>query len=175
MGVSKESISKFLIGNRFHVKLRILSPYSNIIIRVIRVLIQIELSEFYYPSYTYFLFLILLQKSAKHVLFFISKGILDQISIALCFIILVPEFERAFGKANCRSLSERLLHVKHSQSGTNSALQCLQFIHLGLGGKLTLHCCSSSHIFRTEKAFQHIKLTHLRMHFASGSLLFKYK
>jgi len=28
MGVSKESISKFLIGNRFHVKLRILSPYS---------------------------------------------------------------------------------------------------------------------------------------------------
>jgi len=29
MGVSKESISKFLIGNRFHVKSRILSPYSN--------------------------------------------------------------------------------------------------------------------------------------------------
>jgi len=29
MGVSKESVSKFLIGNRFHVKLRILSPYSN--------------------------------------------------------------------------------------------------------------------------------------------------
>ena len=29
LGVSKESISKFLIGNRFHVKLRILSPYSN--------------------------------------------------------------------------------------------------------------------------------------------------
>ena len=29
MGVSKESISKFLIGNRFHVRLRILSPYSN--------------------------------------------------------------------------------------------------------------------------------------------------
>ena len=26
MGVSKESISKYLIGNRFHVKLRILSP-----------------------------------------------------------------------------------------------------------------------------------------------------
>jgi len=26
MGVSKESISKFLIGNRFHVKLRIFSP-----------------------------------------------------------------------------------------------------------------------------------------------------
>ena len=26
MGVRKESISKFLIGNRFHVKLRILSP-----------------------------------------------------------------------------------------------------------------------------------------------------
>ena len=26
MGVSKEPISKFLIGNRFHVKLRILSP-----------------------------------------------------------------------------------------------------------------------------------------------------
>jgi len=29
MGVNKESISKFLIGNQFHVKLRILSPYSN--------------------------------------------------------------------------------------------------------------------------------------------------
>ena len=29
MGASKESISKFLIGYRFHVKLRILSPYSN--------------------------------------------------------------------------------------------------------------------------------------------------
>jgi len=29
MSVSKETISKFLIGNRFHVKLRILSPYSN--------------------------------------------------------------------------------------------------------------------------------------------------
>ena len=29
MGVIKESISKFLIGNRFHVKLCILSPYSN--------------------------------------------------------------------------------------------------------------------------------------------------
>jgi len=28
MGVSKESISKFLIENRFHVKLRILSPES---------------------------------------------------------------------------------------------------------------------------------------------------
>ena len=28
MGVSKESISKFLIGNRFHVKLRIFSPES---------------------------------------------------------------------------------------------------------------------------------------------------
>jgi len=29
MGLSKESINKFLIGNRFHVKLRILSPYAN--------------------------------------------------------------------------------------------------------------------------------------------------
>ena len=63
---------------------------------------------------------ILLQKSAKHVLFFISEVILDQISIALCFITLPPEFERAFRKANCRSLSERLLLlVKHSQSGNN--------------------------------------------------------
>jgi len=59
------------------------------------------------------------KKSAKHVLFFVSKGILDQISIALCFIILAPEFERVFVKANCRSLSERLLLVKHSQSGSN--------------------------------------------------------
>jgi len=29
MSVSKESISKFFIGNQFHVKLRILSRYSN--------------------------------------------------------------------------------------------------------------------------------------------------
>jgi len=29
MGVSKESISKLLIGNRFHVKLRILSPENS--------------------------------------------------------------------------------------------------------------------------------------------------
>ena len=29
MGVSKKSISKFLIGNRFHAKLYIFSPYSN--------------------------------------------------------------------------------------------------------------------------------------------------
>jgi len=41
MGVSKELISKFLIGNRFHVKLRILSPYSNRIY-LISVLIQID-------------------------------------------------------------------------------------------------------------------------------------
>jgi len=74
---------------------------------------------FYYPSYTYFLFLILLRKSAKHDLFFIRKRILDQISIALRFIILALEFECAFGKVNCRSLSKRLLLVKHSQSGSN--------------------------------------------------------
>ena len=30
--------------------------------------------------------------------YFFSEGILDQISIALYFIILAPEFERAFGK-----------------------------------------------------------------------------
>jgi len=64
-------------------------------ISIIRV---IHISCFLYSS----------KKSAKHVLFFISKGILHQISIALCFIILALEFERAFGKANCRSLSERL-------------------------------------------------------------------
>jgi len=67
-----------------------------------------------------YIFLVLLQKSAKLVLFYISEGILDQISIALCFSSLAPEFKRAFGKANCRSLSERLLLlVKHSQSGNN--------------------------------------------------------
>jgi len=98
------------------------------------------------------------------------------ISIALCFIILAHEFERDFGKANCRSLSERLLLlVKHSQSGNNGALQCLRSIHLGLDGKHIFHCCKSSRIFRIEKAFQHVKLTHLRMHFTSGSLLFKCK
>jgi len=43
MGVSKESISKFLIGNRFHVKLHILSPYSNIYINIyIFILIRTE-------------------------------------------------------------------------------------------------------------------------------------
>jgi len=33
-------------------------------------------------------------------LFIISKGIFDQISIPLKFIISTPEFESAFGKAN---------------------------------------------------------------------------
>jgi len=33
MGVGKESIGKFLIGNRFQVKLRILSPYSNRVVQ----------------------------------------------------------------------------------------------------------------------------------------------
>jgi len=39
MGVSKKSISKFLIGNRCHVKLRILIPYSNRI-RFYRILFE---------------------------------------------------------------------------------------------------------------------------------------
>ena len=51
---------------------------------------------------TYFLYSA--RKSAKHVLFFISGGIFDQISTALYFMILAPEFERAFGKENCRVL-----------------------------------------------------------------------
>jgi len=51
---------------------------------------------------TYFLYSA--EKSAKHALFFISEGILYQISIALYFIISAAEFERAFGKANCRVL-----------------------------------------------------------------------
>jgi len=123
-----------------------------------------------------FCFLYSSEKSVIHVWVFISKGILDQLSNVPCFIILAPEFELGFCQANCRSLSERLLLlVKHTQSGSNWALQCLQSIHVGLRGKLTLHCCASSHVFRTEKAFQHIKLTHLRMHFAFGSLLFKYR
>jgi len=52
----------------------------------------------------YYRFLILCQKSAKHVFFF-SGGIFDQIAIALYFIILASEFERDFGKANCRVLT----------------------------------------------------------------------
>ena len=36
MGVSKESISKFLIGNRFHIKLHILSPVATNIVDVSR-------------------------------------------------------------------------------------------------------------------------------------------
>jgi len=44
MGVSKESISKCLIGNRFHVKLRILSPYSN------RILFEYVLSKITHPQ-----------------------------------------------------------------------------------------------------------------------------
>jgi len=44
-------------------------------------------------SSTYFLYSA--RKSAKHVLFFISGGIFDQIYIALYFNILATEFERA--------------------------------------------------------------------------------
>jgi len=40
---------------------------------------------------------------------FISVGILDQISITFCFIILAPEFQRAFGKANCKANREKYL------------------------------------------------------------------
>ena len=45
MGVSMESISKFLIGNRFHVKLRILSPYSN---RIHQTFINVFTSSMFY-------------------------------------------------------------------------------------------------------------------------------
>jgi len=48
---------------------------------------------------------ILPEKSAKHVLFFIAEAILDWIAIALFFIILAPECERAFGETNCRVLN----------------------------------------------------------------------
>ena len=58
-----------------------------------------------------YIFLILLQKKCQTCFTFFSEGILDQISIASCFIILAPEFERAFGKANCRSLSERVVAI----------------------------------------------------------------
>jgi len=44
------------------------------------------------------------EKSAKHCLFFISERIFDQISVALTFILLALEFERAFGKATFRTL-----------------------------------------------------------------------
>ena len=47
-------------------------------------------------------FLYFAAKSAKHVIFLIPEGILDKIPIVLNFIIIAPEFERAFGKANCR-------------------------------------------------------------------------
>jgi len=43
-------------------------------------------------STTYFLYFA--AKSAKHVIFLISEGIFDEISIALCYIILAPTFER---------------------------------------------------------------------------------
>jgi len=38
------------------------------------------------------------------MVYFISKGIFNQMSISLYFIMLVPEFECAFGKVNCRLL-----------------------------------------------------------------------
>jgi len=47
-----------------------------------------ELRVFYYAV-----------KIVKHGLFFISNGITDQLSIALYFHSLAPEFERVFGKA----------------------------------------------------------------------------
>jgi len=53
-------------------------------------------------SNTYFLYFAL--KSVKHIIFLISERIFDEISIALHFSILAPEFERVFGKANCRVL-----------------------------------------------------------------------
>ena len=93
---------------------------------------------------------------------FLIEGFLDQISIALCFIILAPEFERAFGKANCRSLSERLLLlVKHSQSTNNCALQCLQSIHLGLGGKHIFALLPQQPYIQNSKLFPSYKINTL--------------
>ena len=58
MGVSKESISKFLVGNRFHVKLRILSPYSNIYLNIyFKYLFQFEISiKYLFISNIYFIY-----------------------------------------------------------------------------------------------------------------------
>jgi len=50
----------------------------------------------------HYIFLTLCRKSDKHILFLISEGILEQISIALCFIISQPELQHALGKGNCR-------------------------------------------------------------------------
>ena len=53
MDASKESISKFLIGNRYHVKLRILSPYSN---RIIQTYLNIQIKSFKLIQTGYFRF-----------------------------------------------------------------------------------------------------------------------
>jgi len=42
------------------------------------------------------------QKTCETRISFNDKGILDQISIALCFIVFAPQVERAFGKANVK-------------------------------------------------------------------------
>jgi len=55
-------------------------------------------------------FLYFAANSVKHVIFLISAGLFDEISIALYFIILAPEFERVFGKANCRVLTCLVLY-----------------------------------------------------------------
>ena len=44
-----------------------------------------------------------LRQKVPNTLYFV-EGIFDEISIGLYFIILVPEFERVLGKANCRVL-----------------------------------------------------------------------
>jgi len=49
-------------------------------------------------------------KVPKTLYFLFLKELLTQISIALYFIILAPELERAFGKANCRVLIYLVLY-----------------------------------------------------------------
>jgi len=46
----------------------------------------------------------------KYILFYFANIFFDQISIAIYFIILASEFERAFGKANYRVLTCLVLY-----------------------------------------------------------------
>jgi len=89
---------------------------------------------------------------------------------------LEPSDIALHGEANCKSVSGwLLLLVKDSQSGNNWALQCLQSIHLGLGGKHIFALLHQQPYVQNRKSIPTYKINTLCMHFASGSLLFKCK
>jgi len=95
MGVRKESISKFLIGNRFHVKLRILSPYSN------------RISSSYWSDKNFWLFRISLISSVSWTRVLLSSTRVFDILSSLPLMFLTSTFVKST-ECPCGKFVDRL-------------------------------------------------------------------